>query len=333
MKRRVGIVAALAVGAIFAAGVQANDSIAEMAAGGLVLKQSRDIDMLSEDLYVSARQIRVRYVFRNQSPRDIRATVAFPMPDRNLAELQHSNRAFPSGFRTLVEGRPVRSQVERRAMLRGTDHSALLRELRIPIAAEGNASATIMTHLDRLSPAQQQRLVRMGLVEATEFNQGRGMERHYLPLWTATETHYWEQTFPAGRNLRVEHSYTPGTGMSVSTGLHHREFRNSPEGRRTIAEHCVDREFLASVDRFAARTSPREQAVLPEQRIGYILRTGANWRSPIGEFRLVVDKGAPENIVSFCGTGLRRISPTQFEMRRTNWRPTQDLRVLIVEPR
>ncbi len=332
MKRPIGIVAAVAAAAL-AAGVRANDSIAEMAAGGLVLKQSREIDMLSEDLYVSARQIRVRYVFRNQSARAVRATVAFPMPDRNLAELQHSDRAFPSGFRTLVDGRPVRTAVERRAMLRGTDRSALLRELGVPIAAEGNASATIMTRLDRLSAAQQQRLLRLGLIEATQFNQGRGMERHYLPLWTATETHYWEQTFPAGRDLRVEHSYTPGTGLSVSTGLHHREFRQSSEGRRMIADYCVDREFLASVDRFAARTGPREQAMLPEQRIGYILRTGANWRSPIRDFRLVVDKGAPENIVSFCGTGLRRISPTQFEMRRSNWRPARDLRVLIVQPR
>ena len=38
----------------------ANDSAAETAAGGLVLKQNRDIDMVSEDLYVSAREVRVR---------------------------------------------------------------------------------------------------------------------------------------------------------------------------------------------------------------------------------------------------------------------------------
>jgi hypothetical protein len=159
------------------------------------------------------------------------------------------------------------------------------------------------------------------------------MRRHWLPRWTAHETFYWEQVFPAGRDLNVEHSYTPGTGMSVSTGLHHREYRQSAEGRRLIARHCIDREFLASIDRMAARAGTPDQALLPELRVGYILRTGANWRSPIGSFRLVVDKEAPDNIVSFCGTGLRRISPTQFEMRRTNWRPTEDLNVLIVRPR
>ena len=63
-----------------------------------------------------------------------------------------------------------------------------------------------------------------------------------------------------------------------------------------------------------------------------VLTTGANWRSPIGEFRLVVDKGRPENLVSFCGQGVRKISPTRFETIRTNWRPDRDLKVLIVAP-
>lgn len=330
------LILVLAAGAALAlaGAVAANDSVAEMAAGGLVLKQSRDIDMVSEDLYVSPRQIRVRYVFRNRSPRDIRTIVAFPMPDRDLAEMQEGDRAFPTAFRTIVDGRQVRAQVERRATLRGADHSALLRRLGIPLTADGNAAATIMTHLDRLPAAQQQRLQRMGLIEPTEFDDtGRGMRRHWLPRWTAHETWYWEQVFPAGRDLNVEHGYTPGTGASVSTALHHRAFRESAEGRRQIARYCVDREFLASLDRMAARTGRPEQAMLAELRVGYILRTGANWRSPIGSFRLVVDKEAPDNIVSFCGTGLRRIGPTQFEMRRTNWRPTQDLDVLIVRPR
>jgi hypothetical protein len=72
--------------------------------------------------------------------------------------------------------------------------------------------------------------------------------------------------------------------------------------------------------------------VLPEQRIAYILKTGANWRAPIGDFRLVVDKGDARNIVSFCATGTRKISPTRFEVRRSNWRPDRDLDILIVRP-
>ena len=98
-----------------------------------------------------------------------------------------------------------------------------------------------------------------------------------------------------------------------------------------IAKYCVDADFLGGVDRLL-RAAPRDYRILPEQRIAYILTTGANWRAPIGDFRLVVDKGAPENIVSFCGAGIRKISPTSFEVRRSNWRPDKELDVLIVRP-
>jgi hypothetical protein len=69
---------------------------------------------------------------------------------------------------------------------------------------------------------------------------------------------------------------------------------------------------------------------LSETWVDYILTTGANWAEPIGEFRLVVDKGSSNNLVSFCGEGVRKISPTRFEIRRRNYTPTSDLSVLIL---
>jgi hypothetical protein len=310
----------------------ANDSIAETAAGGLVLKQTDEIDMVSEDLYVSAAQVRVRYAFRNRTARDVRATVAFPMPDRNLAELRDSNEAFPSDFATRVDGRPVEMRVERRALLGGVDHSALLERLGVPVVIGESPVAFVGRALDGLPEADRRRLAELGLAEWTEWDEGRGMERHLQPLWTVKETWHWQQLFPAGRDLVVEHQYTPGTGMSMGSAIATREGRASPEGRRAIEEFCVDSQFLAALDRLARRASTPEFPLLDEQRVRYVLSTGANWRSPIGDFRLVVDKGAPDAIVSFCGSGLRRIGPTQFEMRRRNWRPTADLNVLIIHP-
>jgi hypothetical protein len=101
--------AAAASVVIAAAGVAvANDTVAQMTAGGLVLKNSRNIDMLDEDLYVSAEQIRVNYVFRNQGRQDERVIVAFPMPDRNLAEEGERDISYVRDFATTVEGRPCR---------------------------------------------------------------------------------------------------------------------------------------------------------------------------------------------------------------------------------
>ncbi|HEU0097759.1 MAG TPA: DUF4424 domain-containing protein [Allosphingosinicella sp.] len=308
------ILAALAL----AAPAAANDSTAEHAAGGLVLTRSDDIDMVSEDLFVSADQVRVRYVFRNKSPRDIRTVVAFPMPDRDLAEEREMDVAYPSGFATRVDGRPVSMEVERRAVRSGADYTHLLATHGLLPTADGKA-------LDRLSESERSRLVKLGLAEPDEYDSGRGWERHLTPAWTVTESWYWQQVFPAGRDLVVEHSYRPGTGGSVDSALALPGFRTSPEGKTMIRDYCVDPAFLAGLDRLR-----RRNPATPEQRIGYILTTGGNWRSPIGDFRLVVDKGDSANLVSFCGEGVRRISPTRFEVRRRNWRPDRDLKILIV---
>ncbi|HEX8064638.1 MAG TPA: DUF4424 domain-containing protein [Allosphingosinicella sp.] len=311
---------ALLMLAALAAPAAANDSTAEHAAGGLVLTRTTDIDMVSEDLFVSAAEVRVRYVFRNRSPREIRTLVAFPMPDRNLDEEREMDVAYPSAFETRVDGRPVAMKVERKVMANGVDHSALLRSLGLAVDSDSEA-------LGRLKPADKEKLVRLGLA-ALDQSSGRESEAYLEPIWTVRESWFWEQVFPAGRSLAVEHRYVPGTGGSVDAALAFPEFRSSPEGRTMIRDYCVEPAFLAGLDRLRRRS-----AATPEQRIGYILTTGANWRSPIGDFRLVVDKGAEANLVSFCGEGVRKVSPTRFEMRKSNWRPDRDLRILIVQAR
>ncbi len=60
---------------------RANDTSAELTTGGLVLTRHPDIEMRSEDLYISAKQVRVHYRFANTSNRDLTILVAFPMPD------------------------------------------------------------------------------------------------------------------------------------------------------------------------------------------------------------------------------------------------------------
>jgi hypothetical protein len=310
----------------------ANDSIAETAAGGLVLTRSAEIDMVSEDLFVSADEVRVRYVFRNRMPRDVLATVAFPMPDDDLAQLRESDIAYPRDFETRVDGRPVAMKSEHKALLGGTDHSALLARLHVPVADDPDPSqAVIPEALNALPPAAQARLVRLGLAAVDEYEPETGIQRHLVPMWTIRQTFHWQQTLPAGRDLIVEHRYKPGTGESVQTALTMDDFRASPEGRRMIADYCIDSTFLAGLGRMAARAGGN--AMIGERRIGYVLSTGANWRAPIHEFRLTVDKGSAENLISFCGSGVRKTGPTTFEMRRADWRPERDLKLLILFPR
>lgn len=315
-------VLAIAAAAALAAGAaNANDSTAEKVTGGLVLTRTNAIDMVSEDLYVSPERIRVAYVFRNRTRAPVSTIVAFPMPDRDLAELPENDAAYPHSFETRVDGRPVTMRVERRAMRGGVDHTALLAGLGIPVGEDPD-EGRLGPALARLRPTDRARLVGLGLAG----EDGRRLR----PLWTVKETYYWEQVFPAGRALGVTHSYVPGVGGATGVALGIPEFRNSAEGRREQALYCTGRDFLTALDRLVRREP--DGIFTSERRLGYILRTGGNWRSPIGRFRPVVDKIDPAALISFCGEGVRRISPTRFEIRRRNWRPTRDLHILIAVP-
>jgi Domain of unknown function (DUF4424) len=40
--------------------------------------------------------------------------------------------------------------------------------------------------------------------------------------------------------------------------------------------------------------------------------------------------GDPANLVSFCGEGVRKVSPTRFEIMKSDYTPTADLDILIL---
>ena len=60
---------AFAILVTLAAPAAANDSTAQLGAGGLELVRNDTIEVLSEDLYVSAKEVRVTYHFRNRPMR------------------------------------------------------------------------------------------------------------------------------------------------------------------------------------------------------------------------------------------------------------------------
>lgn len=308
----------------------ANDSTATVGAGGLVLKKSDSIAMVSEDLYLSVDQVRVAYKFRNLSAAPVTTVVAFPMPPRPLSDEYGGDVAFPSDFHTMVDGRPIRATLERKALVKGKDHRALLSALKIPVAPDSiNETIAVM---DRLPVAKRTELVRLGLAGEEEWDDdGTGMKKHLIPLWSVQDNYWWTQRFPPGRAVAIDHRYVPGAGSSVESFVAFPEFRGTKEARAMIAQYCVDAAFIAAVD--ARRSKSENGPMMPQRTIDYILTTGSNWAKPIGDFRLVVDKGKPGNLVSFCGDGVRKISPTQFEMRKHNWRPDRNLQILIIEPR
>ncbi len=313
--------------------VLANDSSAELATGGLIFVKNDDIEMRSEDLYVSPDAIKVNYRFFNKSSRDVTVRVAFPLPLLEISE-QDQNISVPTedpvnflGFTTSVNGKRVAMQVEQRVTAKGVDHTALLQSLKVPLSPQ---LAATNRALDLLPKDKWDELVGLGLAEVEEYDAGKGMERHLAARWGVQTTFHWEQTFPAKREVAIEHRYKPSVGGSVQTAVGAEFAKGEPWMDDFKRKYCIDQDFLSAVER-ARQAAKATNPPFNEQRIDYILATGANWSGPIKSFRLVVDKGRADRLVSFCGEGVKKISPTQFEVRKTDFTPKGNLAVLILQ--
>lgn len=325
---------AITLAGLLAAPALANDSTAELAAGGLVLTRTESIEMRSEDLFISEQAVRVRYVFVNTSGKPVTTQVAFPMPDIGgedfyFHDVSIPNREDPANildFQTTVDGKPVAMEVEQRAFARGVDQTAWLAAHGVPLALQMDGA---IARLDALPKAAQDEAIALGLAVPDEYDQGKGWERHLNPAWILKTTFHWEQSFAPGAEVVVTHNYKPAVGGSVGTMVGSPGYMADAEGAEQRARYCIDSGFLAAV---AKAKKGGDYPPFTETRIAYVLKTGGNWARPIGDFRLVIDKGSTANLVSFCASGVKKIGPTRFEVRKTNWRPDKDLFILILKP-
>ncbi len=320
--------------ALAAAPAHANDTSAELGTGGLIMTKNADIDMRSEDLFISEQEIRVTYHFFNHSAADVALRVAFPLPDVVYAD-QDSNIVIPDptsenflDFATKVNGAAVKMELEQKALVKGTDRTAYLRQLGLDLAFYKDSTAAALDQLPRDKWAE---MVKLGLGEITEYDQGKGMLKHLEPRWTLKSAYHWQQTFPAGQEIVIEHSYKPSVGGSVGTSIGTKNW-DKQEAATYARNYCLDASVFAYAEQ-AMKKARAEYPPLTESRIEYILKTGANWASPIGDFRLAVDKGAAENLISVCGSGWKKTSATRFEFHQTNFTPAQDFYLLILKPR
>ncbi|MFZ1741396.1 MAG: DUF4424 family protein, partial [Pontixanthobacter sp.] len=302
----------------------ANDSEAEWALGGLVLKSNADISMDSEDLFISAEEVRVDYVYTNHADQPREVTIAFPLPKLPDSEGYFEYYNYPDWddlvFETRVDGVPVKYEIHDRALTAQGDVTTLVEAEGWPINWVRDYG--FVESLQNLPESEKRRLIDIGLLGGEDDN---GALR-VVPAWSVQRSVVRTQIFPAKSEVHVSHRYTPLAGGSVGGMLYPSVRKNAPE---EMAEYrkkwCIDDSFLAGFDRKLATYTDENPVYSSETWLGYVLSSGANWRGPIKDFRLVVDKGSSGNLVSFCMNGVKKISPTQFEVKKQNFEPERDL--------
>jgi len=324
---------ALAAALLLAAPASANDSTGFQGTGGIELSVSKDIRMLSEDLRIGLDEIRVSYVFRNVGAQPVDTLVVFPLPDLDLSQgLTMTNWGFPKesddflDFRLWVDDRPLAPQLERRAFFQGREVTRELEEAGAlhltpwgPDGYDQQVKAIPAAALDRLR--------RAGLIQDGEDENA--------PQWVLRTRYHWRQSFPPGVDVKVRHAYRPFVGNALigkATEIDGRAVvgrrigEDAPGG--DTDRYCLDagtKRALAAVE----KRNPKSEMPFSASEIEYILTTARNWRGPIGRFRLTLDKGAPDNILSLCWNGLKKTGPTTFESVIDNFVPDRDLRLLV----
>ncbi len=324
----------LAATLLLAPSVQANDSSSAIGIGGLELTKNDAISMDSEDLYLSQDKVLVKYRFTNTTDKDVETLVTFPLP-AIPTEIQGylGDQSYPDwsdfGFKTTVEGKPVTFETTQVVEANGHNVAARLKELGWPVQYWTSEAEDFFDSLQKLPLDQKKAYIAEGLLKM------RDGEGNYVdPTWQVATRITRKQIFPAGKTVSVEHSYDPQAGGSVG-GMLEKDSRKEAYFKEYADAYCVDKPFLKSFDRirYAVRKDKDGEDIsgfYVETWLNYILKSGANWKGPIKNFRLVVDKGSANNLVSLCMPGIRKISPTQFEVVKKDFEPTTDIEILIV---
>jgi Domain of unknown function (DUF4424) len=223
-----------------------------------------------------------------------------------------------------IDGKPVTPTLQRQAWFKGQDitDELLAKNLKLSFFEPGFYDA-----LWALPKPERQALHARELVFFEE-------DYHNLyAQWLLRTAFHWQQVFPAGKTVIVEHSYKPVVGQFFVSKWSLPGAEQEAGEADELAAYCLDEGTTRAIrKRIKARsTTAEEEGLLIARAVDYILTTANNWRGPIGKFRLTLDKEDTKRLLSVCLDGLEKTAPTTFTAEFENYVPASDLHVLILE--
>ncbi|MCJ8160110.1 DUF4424 family protein [Acinetobacter zhairhuonensis] len=309
------------VSMVIVTSAHANDSTGFVGTGGVEYVHNPNISMQSEDLFISKKQIRVDYKFKNLTARDITETILFPLP--RVGSSRESDFADTEGliqsFQVRQNGQLLKPAAHVRAFLPDPDAASDATAEYPVIDVTTALKACGLSDQELMLPWTQNQDIHKISAKMMQCNNPkvqtllRSYDRGAEIYWEAQVVYSWQQTFNANTITHIQHQYRPLIGGSVAL--------YPAEDEKT---YCMDPSFKAGLRKAQAQHAPYSA-------LSYILTTGANWAKPIADFKLTVERDAGE-LVSFCWDGkVQKISPTRFQMLKKNFLPKQDLNIIFVK--
>lgn len=313
-----------------------NDGAAEVALGGIRLKQERRVAMVKERLFISKKKVRVEYVFLNESDNDVVTEIAFPIPEYwcNIGE----GWAPFDDFKVWVNGTTLTYETEAHAWVDGKDITDSLLRYGIRIETfgdffEGNKTTPMRSQMLSMSMDKRDQLVALGAIESVEHPETLAG----YPLWHVKKNYHWTQKFPSRSAVRVEHEYTPCLGGAAILNLDTLRQPLKDWHNETADPACPDDVFSKAFSKAAAAHYSRNSGIglpnaLPGSWVRYILTTANTWKTPISDFELVVQRD-PGELITFCWDGpLEKTGANTFRAKVGDFIPSMELTIYFIQP-
>lgn len=309
--------------------VWANDSTGVIASGGVQYLKNKQISMHSEDLLISKHKIRVQYQFKNLSDQDITETVLFPLPK----VINHEDMPMPDqnelqqSFKIWANGKSIKPTINVRAFMFDVKNGER-------IFPENYDASIDTTELFYACGVTEQELLNSWKINVSEIEHTESIQQKLLNCnnkklqallvegdkehgidWQTQIIYSWQQRFPAKSTTQIKHEYQPMLGGGVST---------NKEG---LAYYCADHKSLQRAEQYQTKNTGH----IPYQALSYILTTGANWATPIQDFKLTIQRDKDE-LVSLCWDGqVKKINANTFQIHEKNFIPKQDLDIIFFQ--
>ena len=311
MKQKALILLLLLTGA-----AHANDSMGTVSTSGIKYLKNPHIDMQSEDLHISEKQIRVHYKFKNTTAQDITETVLFPLPIVPAVTVSDfaDTKGLVDSFRIYVNGKPVRPQAHVRAYFERRNGSLV--DVTADLKKCGLSDQELMHPWTKKQDGEKIDS-KIGACRSAKVQSMLSKQTDELSYWSSQIIYSWKQTFKANSVIEIKHQYTPLVGGSFLPSL------KAKDSKAFIDEYCMDENFLKNFKTV-------EEGSKLYHYLGYVLTTGANWAKPIGKFTLTIDR-EPNTVISLCwDKSLRKVGSNRFQAVKENFLPKKDLDIIFV---
>ena len=334
----------------------ANDSAVSVGAGGLVYERNENIQMLSEDLLITQKMVRVEYSYYNKSDRDIDVLVSFPI--EKISNFRHYPDFNPTpsdiykrlNFRTWVDGEEINwLTISNDPKLEGVQN--LIQNLcnRLWFKRNDIYNSTgycFSSQLGKLMfdntdcrtkdpnlSIEQDVIVKNLIRQEKELNCAvpTQIDIFFPKSYENASDDYINiaryQTFPSKSVVKVVHKYQPilgggWIGISMDT-----------LNERVVEENdvCMDKvHYKKTLSNWSDEYQIDDFGKwgVPVYWTNYILITGQNWNGPIGNFRLEING----LLISTCFEGLKQVSDQSFVFEATDFIPTENINITFYGP-